>query len=268
MRSSAKPVPVAYPAKTAKPVDGNVVEIFSAIQGEGPLVGERHLFVRMGNCPFRCHYCDTPLALVPQDHCLVETPPGSRKFKKHKNPIAPEALAEIARGFLTMPGLHRAISITGGEPLYQDAYLKKALPLLKALGPRIYLETAGYHVPELQSVLEHVDVVAMDIKLPSATGMKPLWSAHRDFLKVALAKQVIVKIVVTRKTITADLELSRDIVAEVDRTVPVVLQPVTPAWKSKTAPTLGQLFMWQATLSEKLGQVRIIPQCHLMMGER
>lgn len=267
MRSSAKPSPVAYPVKIAKPEEGNVAEVFSAVQGEGSLVGERHLFVRMGNCPFRCQYCDTPQALVPQEDCLVETSPGSRKFKKHRNPLSPEALSEIVAGFLSHGGLHRAIAVTGGEPLYQDGYLRKALPLLAALGPKVYLETAGVHVPELKSVLEHVGVVAMDIKLPSATGMKSMWTAHRDFLKVALVKQVIVKLVVTRKTITADLEQARDIVAEVDRTVPVILQPVTPAWKVKVAPTPGQLLMWQTLLSEKLSEVRIIPQCHRMLGD-
>lgn len=233
------------------------------------MVGERQLFIRMGSCPFRCQYCDTPEALIPQDFCNVETPPTSRKFRKHPNPIPPEVLQTLVGKFFSAPGSHvyRAVTITGGEPLWQAGYLKSALPLLRSFGKRIYLETAGAHVAELQEILEYVDVVAMDVKPPSAAGIKPMWSAHRDFLKMALAKQVIIKVVVTRKTTSTDLERIRDFVAEIDRTVPIIIQPVTPAWKIKLPPTISQLLLWQTMFAEKLEQVRIIPQCHVALGD-
>ena len=120
---------------------------------------------------------------------------------------------------------------------------------------------------ELKSILEFVDVIAMDVKPPSATAMKPMWSAHREFLRVALVKEVIVKIVVTRTTSQHDLEMIRDLVAEVDRTVPVILQPVTPAWKIKVPPTMAQLLAWQAMFAEKLERIRIIPQIHRVLGD-
>jgi organic radical activating enzyme len=84
---------------------------------------------------------------------------------------------------------------------------------------------------------------------------------------VALVKRVIVKVVVTRKTMPGELELVRDMVAEVDRTIPVVLQPVTPRWKVKYSSTPEQLIEWQAMLSAKLDDVRIIPQCHRLLGD-
>ena len=97
--------------------------------------------------------------------------------------------------------------------------------------------------------------------------MKPLWAQHREFLKAALAKQVMVKVVVTRATSMPDLEQIRDIVSEVDRTIAVVLQPLAPAWKAKKTPTPAQLYMWQGLLSEKLENVRVIPQCHKVLGD-
>jgi organic radical activating enzyme len=268
-RSIPKPASVSYPAKIVEPRPGSIAGIFSAIQGEGTLVGERHLFIRMAGCPFRCHYCDTPEALVPADFCRVETPPASRKFRSQPNPVSPESLNGIVSGFMAAEGaVYRAIAITGGEPLVQAGYLQEALPRRRAFGKKIYLETAGAHVAELKSVLEHVDIIAMDIKPPSATGMKPLWTAHRDFLKVALAKHVIVKVVVTRKTLMSEIEQIRDMIAEVDRTLPVVLQPVTPAWKIKSPPSIDHLLMWQLTLAAKLENVRVIPQCHRALEDR
>ena len=231
------------------------------------MAGERHLFIRFGGCPYRCNYCDTPEALIPAQFCRIEDPPGGRKFRKIPNPVAPEMLAEIVKPFMEPGTHHRAIVLTGGEPLWQAAYLKNALPALRAFGQRIYLETAGAHVEELKSILSLVDIVSMDMKPPTSTGMKPLWAQHRQFLKVALPKQVMVKVVVTRGTSLFDLEQVREIVSEVDRTITVVLQPLAPAWKSKKAPTPAQLYMWQSLLSEKLENVRVIPQCHKILGD-
>jgi organic radical activating enzyme len=266
-KTTKKTGSVPYPAKIIRPEEGNVAGIYSAIQGEGTMVGERQLFIRLGGCPFRCHYCDTPEALIPSQFCRVEDPPGERKFRKISNPVAPEKLAELAKPFLEPGGHHRAVVLTGGEPLWQAAYLKNALPAIRAFGRRIYLETAGAHVDELKSVLSLVDIVAMDMKPPSSTGMKPMWAQHREFLKVALPKQVMVKVVVTRSTSLFDLEQVREIVSEVDRTIAVILQPLAPAWKAKKPPTPAQLYMWQGLLSEKLENVRVIPQCHKILGD-
>ena len=267
MTALAAPVQ-SWPSKIVPPAAGDLAEIFSAIQGEGPFVGERHLFIRTGGCPFRCHYCDTPEALIPAADCLVESPSASRKFRKVKNPVTPEALRALAGEFLATDGVHRAVTLTGGEPLWQAGYLARALPLLRDFGRRIYLETAGAHPGELKQVLEHVDVVAMDLKPPSASALKPLWSAHREFMRIALVKELIVKIVVTRKTTREDLIQARDLVAEVDKTVPVILQHVTPMWKVRVSPTVAQLLGWQALMAERLDRVRVIPQMHRMLGDR
>jgi 7-carboxy-7-deazaguanine synthase len=36
-----------------------LVEVFSAIQGEGLNVGTRQLFIRFALCDLRCHFCDS-----------------------------------------------------------------------------------------------------------------------------------------------------------------------------------------------------------------
>src|SRR5262245_24497636 len=111
MATLAPAKPASYPTKIVPPKPGDLAELFSAIQGEGTSVGERHLFVRLGSCPFRCAYCDTPEALIPSEFALVETPSASRKFKKVKNPVSPEELRELVGATLNADGgVHRAIT--------------------------------------------------------------------------------------------------------------------------------------------------------------
>src|SRR6185295_14199221 len=79
---------------------------------------------------------------------------------------------------------HASVSVTGGEPLVHAAFLETLLPRLQARGLRTHLETNGTLAAALRRVIAAVDVVAMDIKLPSATG-RETWAEHREFLSVA-----------------------------------------------------------------------------------
>ena len=46
-----------------------ISEIFGpTIQGEGPLVGRPTVFVRTGGCDYRCTWCDTLYAVLPEYH--------------------------------------------------------------------------------------------------------------------------------------------------------------------------------------------------------
>ncbi|TAN37414.1 MAG: 7-carboxy-7-deazaguanine synthase QueE [Verrucomicrobia bacterium] len=246
-----------------------LAEIFTSIQGEGPLVGVRQVFLRFAGCHRRCEFCDTPAALMHKPTVwLQESAPG--RDQKRANPIIVDELVTILRGVRKEVGPVHSLSLTGGEPLLQADFLRVALPCLRRAGWSIYLETTGDRWRELAMVLSWLDFVAMDIKLPSVTGQADAWSAHRKFLKLATASraETFVKIVVSRETSKDELRRAARLVKKVAVYVPVILQPATPH-AGVHAPTATQLACWQAlALATGLRDVRVIPQCHVFMGQR
>jgi Pyruvate-formate lyase-activating enzyme len=78
--------------------------------------------------------------------------------------------------------------------------LKEILRLLKNQGIKTYLETNGSLANEFSEVKDDIDIVAMDIKLPSSTRDRTLWQEHKRFLSEAKGKDVFVKIVVCEST--------------------------------------------------------------------
>lgn len=229
-------------------------------------MGKRQLFVRFGGCHLTCQWCDQPEALTAQKIARVETEPGKHHFEQVNNPVSTEQILiylEKIRG----PGkLTMSVSITGGEPLLQVNFHKELFPALKKDGYEIYLETAGVFPDRLEEVIEHIDISALDIKLPSSTGMEPRWEEHEKTLQVASLKETFVKVVCTHDTKPVEVLKAAEIVANVGSKIPLVLQPVTPFGPVKRRPTPDQMLSFQAVASRYLSDVRVIPQMHKIMG--
>ena len=247
---------------------GWLAEIFCSIQGEGPLVGARQVFVRLAACHRRCRFCDTPAALVTQPKTwTLETASG--RDRREPNPVAAGRL-EATLADLGSAGSFHSIAFTGGEPLLQAEFLRVALPRLRRAGWKIYLETSGDRWRELAQVLPQLDSIAMDIKLPGVTGQPGTWQAHRKFLGLAAKSraETFVKIVVAHTTAEAELRRAARLVAAVEPTTPVILQPATPH-AGVRAPTTQQLWRWQAlAFAVGLRDVRVIPQVHVALNIR
>ncbi|MBP9865731.1 MAG: 7-carboxy-7-deazaguanine synthase QueE, partial [Candidatus Omnitrophica bacterium] len=103
--------------------EARIAEIFSSLQGEGTHLGERHLFIRFEECHIHCTYCD-------------ELDKGGRRMTQS------EVLAEVDR-LEAAEGPHGYISLTGGEPLLYQEFIRPLAQALKSKGFRIYLETNG-----------------------------------------------------------------------------------------------------------------------------
>ena len=227
-----------------------IVEIFQSIQGEGKYVGAKQVFVRFLGCNLSCDWCDT-------------TATGDSQQVSSEELSVEEVLSRVDE---ISQGCH-AVSLTGGEPLLQKDFLRGLLPQLKKAGFITHLETNGVLFLEFSDLVDNVDVVAMDFKLPSSTKMSACWEEHARFLKVAVShqKDVFVKIVVTLDTKEQDICRARDIVAREDKDTFCVLQPETTEISS---PLIKKCQEFQNICLKSLSDVRIIPQVHKFINVR
>ena len=238
----------------------SIIEIFSSIQGEGKYVGCRQIFIRLADCNLNCAYCDTDYGRA--EYCKVETAAGSMTFRRIKNPLTVEQVAEIVYNLVAVPT--QGLSITGGEPLIHWRFIRELSGAVRKFGLKILLETNGTLYEELAAVLDAVDIISMDIKLPSVVG-RDLFELHRRFLEVARGKEVYVKIVVTGDTTLEEFLRAVRLVASVDRGIMLIVQPVTPCRGVKAISAKKLLRLQEISLRE-VRDVRVIPQTHKLIG--
>jgi len=249
----------------------NLVEVFSAIQGEGLIVGTRQIFIRFGRCDLRCWFCDSAHTWETSPTCQIEQTPGRRDFITLSNPVDISTLLYWV-GQQNQPRIHDSISLTGGEPLLHASFLQAFLPVLReATKLPIYLETGGHRPQQLALILPYLDWVGMDMKLPSVSG-ENRWQAHRDFLGrcYEAGVKVFVKLILSEDSDRGDLERAAEIITSVARDIPLVLQPVTPieaASKTILPPTAEQILHWQQLFKQSLWEVRVVPQTHKFIGQ-
>lgn len=181
-----------------------ISEIFESIQGEGLYQGRKQVFIRFFGCNLSCDFCDT-------------------QIDYYRELSVDEIINEIScyRDY-------QSISLTGGEPLLQVGPLQGLAKRLKSENKTVYLETNGTLTDNLAQVIDNVDVIAMDFKLPSSTYGKKLWSQHKDFLNIAAKKEVFIKAVIGKATMIEDILRTIRIIRQVKPDLPLVLQPQNP----------------------------------------
>ena len=216
-----------------------ILEIFSSIQGEGVYVGQAQTFVRFYGCNLSCEYCD------------------ERKKNKFKEYSPERLIAAVVKEN------NKVVSFTGGEPLLYADFLKEVLPQLKKKGFVIYLETNGTLKNKLLEIIDFLDIISMDIKLPSSTGGSAYWKDHFDFLKASGRKKVFVKSVITNKTTASDIKKAVSIIEEINKTAFFILQPVTI---NNRVQKIKKAREFLGLAGSRLDNVRLIPQVHKILG--
>jgi organic radical activating enzyme len=227
--------------------NADLVEIFSSFQGEGIFIGAKQIFIRFAECNLNCSFCDTPKGVLMKGMTIGQV------LKEAK---------ELERVF----GLHHSVSLTGGEPLLHADFLECILPELKKEDYKIYLETNGTLIEKLKRVVDCIDIVAMDIKLPSSTKMPPFWERHLEFMKVAAKKNLFIKVVITDDTSQDDIMKAGDLIESIDSNIPLVLQPASVDEDGSFTVPKKRLLGYLELCKQRLKDVRIIPQVHKLMG--
>lgn len=217
-----------------------IKEIFQSIQGEGPYVGYKQLFVRFCNCNLKCNYCDTEFL-------------SDKDFEEYDP-------CELANKVNSYDKIH-SVSLTGGEPLLSADFLKDFLPLVNQ---KIYLETNATLADKFLEVKSFIDIVSADIKLESATGISNSYKFHDKFFDSCKGVETFAKIVfnskITQDEINSCCELGKKYNIE------LILQPEMIGDKmsvtSKFASYILDKFL------EKYENVRLIPQVHKFLDVR
>jgi 7-carboxy-7-deazaguanine synthase len=260
-------------AGPAGPEDILVSEIFSAIQGEAALVGERQVFVRLTGCNIRCTYCDQPEALErAPGPCRVEATAGRRDWAVENSPLAIDRVVD-AVGVLWDQVPHHSISLTGGEPLLQGTRVERLVERFADRGWPVMLETNGTLVPPLKRLGGHLTYVSMDLKLPSVDGERVASDAQATFLDQALASGATtwVKVVIGPDTDVDEFEAGITLVAAASDgrhdPVELFLQPLTPFGDATEAPTARQVLDLQERALRIHPRVRVVPQTHKAIGQ-
>ena len=115
-----------------------VSEVFGpTFQGEGPTLGRRAAFVRLGRCNLTCAWCDTPYTW---DWDRFD--PAVELTRRPVQEIVDEVAAM---------GVDRVV-LTGGEPLLQQRHLGPLLDACRERGWAVEVETNGTVAPSPEVV--------------------------------------------------------------------------------------------------------------------
>jgi organic radical activating enzyme len=251
-------------ASSERAVAAPVLEVFASIQGEGRYAGEPQVFLRLAGCPLRCRWCDTPASW---------TLGGQRAQEGWCTPF--QAATRIAE----VEGEHqRTVSVTGGEPLMWPEFIGELRTFMGVR--RIHLETAGAHPAALASVLDAVDHVSLDLKLPADLGAPvPLGLPGREAdpvtasdvaaarvscLRLVRGRDACGKLIVSGDREPRDYVPILDDVASHAPELMLFLQPVTPI-AGVPAPDRRQLEALVELALERSLEVRVVPQIHRML---
>ena len=131
---------------TAEPIIGRVHSIQSMGTLDGP--GVRFVIFAQG-CPLRCSCCHNP---------DTWDPAGGKAY-------TPEALLPRILRFREYFGEEGGVTVSGGEPLLQTAFVTRLFELCHGEGLHTCLDTSGCILtPAVKSLLSHTDRVLLDVK--------------------------------------------------------------------------------------------------------
>jgi len=233
-----------------------ISEIFGpTIQGEGALIGKPTVFVRTGGCDYRCVWCDTLYAVLPE-------------HKAEWSPMTSSAIfAEVQRLSGNKPLL---VTLSGGNPTIQP--LGDLIDLGHAHGYTFTIETQGSIA---QPWFAKLDYLTLSPKPPSSSQVtrwerldRCITYAQKDHDEhIPHNPQISLKVVVFDE---ADFAYAR-YVAKRYPTLPLYLQAGnhTPPQVSSEIDVSGIVsrlaWLIERVTEEQWYNVTVLPQLHTFL---
>jgi 7-carboxy-7-deazaguanine synthase len=217
-----------------------VIEIFGpVIQGEGAMIGRQTHFVRFGGCDYRCAWCDSLYAVLPEE--------------VRANRVKMTDAAIVAR-LRELGAATPWVTLSGGNPALHR--LDGLVAALHAAGYQIAVETQG---TRFTPWLRAVDLVTISPKPPSS-GMTPDLAQLDRFIALPGAN---LKVVVFDD---ADFQFARTIHARYPAT-PFYLQVGNEVGVDTTEALLAKLdwLAWRAMAEPAMADAVVLPQLHVLM---
>jgi 7-carboxy-7-deazaguanine synthase len=217
-----------------------IIEIFGpVIQGEGAMIGHQTHFIRLGGCDFRCAWCDTLYAVLPDE--------------VRANSVSMTA-SEIVDRLRELNPYTPWITLSGGNPALHQ--LDDLVDELNAAGFSVAVETQG---TLYKSWLERCSLVTVSPKPPSSTMEQDLETLQRFTGLPGVNFKVVV-------FDDADLAFARQ-VHSMYPDVPFYLQ-VGNDLENDNRDSLLQRLDWLSTAAlgdPELNRAIVLPQLHVLM---
>lgn len=120
-------------------------ELVTAVDGPGT-----RLTTFLAGCPLRCLYCHNP---------------DTMEMRRGEAVTADELLARVRRYAPMFSVTGGGLTISGGEPLMQPAFVARLLRGAKELGVHTALDTSGFLGAQCtEAMLDDLDLVLLDVK--------------------------------------------------------------------------------------------------------
>lgn len=227
-----------------------VLEIFGpTVQGEGMVIGQKTMFVRVGGCDYRCAWCDSSFTWDGSQRATLLT--------------AEEILQKLEeKGKDTF--CH--VTISGGNPaLYSQ--LEALITLLKEKGMKTAVETQGSIWQEWMMMIDDVTISPKPPSSNMTTDWKKL-DLYIQRLTERSQRRISLKVVIFDKH---DLRYAKKVHARYPH-VPLFLQTGNDETKQDdTEWLLSHLlrkYEWlveQVIQSKELRNVKVLPQLHTLL---
>jgi pyruvate formate lyase activating enzyme len=120
-------------------------ELVTAVDGPGT-----RLTTFLAGCPLRCLYCHNP---------------DTMEMRRGDPVLADELLARVARYRAVFAATGGGLTVSGGEPLMQPAFVARLLRGAKKMGVHTAIDTSGFlGAACTDEMIDDIDLVLLDVK--------------------------------------------------------------------------------------------------------